>query len=77
MSDGREGSRFFYHRVAKVNRREHAVERYVKLAELAGGQIGNALRCQIPSGDPPPALRSLSAVYSAAPLRTRRRQIAL
>ena len=54
MSDGREGSRLFYHRVAKVNRREHAVERYVKLAELAGGQIGNALRCQIPSGDPPP-----------------------
>jgi ADP-heptose:LPS heptosyltransferase len=54
MSDGREGSRLFYHRVAKVNRREHAVERYLKLAECAGGKIGEALRCPIPSGDPLP-----------------------
>jgi heptosyltransferase-1 len=54
MSDGREGSRFFYHRVAKVNCREHAVERYLKLAESAGGRIGEALRCPIPSGDPLP-----------------------
>jgi heptosyltransferase-1 len=51
MSDGREGSRFFYSRTAKVNRREHAVERYLKLAELAGAQIGDALRCPLPSGD--------------------------
>ncbi len=54
MSDGREGSRLFYHRVAKVNRREHAVERYLKLAECAGAKIGEALRCPIPSGDPLP-----------------------
>jgi heptosyltransferase I len=54
MSDGREGSRLFYQRVAKVNRREHAVERYLKLAECAGGKIGEALRCPIPSGDPLP-----------------------
>ena len=54
MSDGREGSRLFYHRVAKVNRREHAVERYLKLAECAGARIGQALRCPIPSGDPLP-----------------------
>lgn len=54
MSDGREGSRFFYHKTAKVNRREHAVDRYVKLAELAGAKIGDALRCPIPSGDPLP-----------------------
>ena len=54
MSDGREGSRFFYHRVAKVNRREHAVERYLKLAELAGAKIGEALRCPLPTGDPLP-----------------------
>jgi heptosyltransferase-1 len=54
MSDGREGSRFFYHRVAKVNRREHAVERYLKLAELAGAKIGETLRCPLPSGDPLP-----------------------
>ena len=54
MSDGREGSRFFYSRIVKVNRREHAVERYLKLAELAGAQIGDALRCPLPTGDPLP-----------------------
>jgi heptosyltransferase-1 len=54
MSDGREGSRLFYHRSAKVNRREHAVERYLKLAELAGAKIGEALRCPLPTGDPLP-----------------------
>lgn len=51
MSDGREGSRLFYHRIAKVNRREHAVERYLKVAEIAGGKIGEALRCPLPTGD--------------------------
>ena len=51
MSDGREGSRFFYHRKAKVNRREHAIERYLKLAECAGAKIGDTLRCPLPTGD--------------------------
>jgi heptosyltransferase-1 len=54
MSDGREGSRFFYSKTAKVNKREHAVERYLKLAELAGARIGEALRCPLPTGDPLP-----------------------
>jgi heptosyltransferase I len=54
MSDGREGSRFFYSKAAKVNKREHAVERYLKLAELAGARIGEALRCPLPTGDPLP-----------------------
>ena len=54
MSDAREGSRLFYNRVAKVNKREHAVERYLKLAECAGAKIGEALRCPIPTGDPLP-----------------------
>jgi len=54
MSDGREGSRLFYHSTAKVNRREHAFERYLKLAEAAGEKIGEALRSPIPSGDPLP-----------------------
>jgi len=54
MSDGREGSRWFYHRTAKVNRRQHAIERYLKLAELAGAPVGEALRCPIPTGDPLP-----------------------
>jgi ADP-heptose:LPS heptosyltransferase len=54
LSDGREGSRFFYKKTAKVNKREHAVERYLKLAELAGAKIGDALRCPLPTGDPLP-----------------------
>lgn len=54
LSDGREGSRFFYKRAARVNRHEHAVERYLKLAELAGAKIGVALRCPLPTGDPLP-----------------------
>ena len=54
LSDGREGSRLFYHRTAKVNRRDHAIERYLKLAEAVGAKIGESLRSPIPSGDPLP-----------------------
>jgi heptosyltransferase I len=54
MSDAREGSRWFYDRVAKVDRRRHAVSRYLKLAECAGATIGEWLRCSIPTGDPLP-----------------------
>jgi heptosyltransferase-1 len=51
MSDAREGSRWFYDRVAKVNRRGHAVNRYLKLAECAGATVGETLRWSIPTGD--------------------------
>ncbi|MGZ5538280.1 MAG: glycosyltransferase family 9 protein, partial [Chthoniobacterales bacterium] len=51
MSDGREGSRLFYHHIAKVDRREHAVERYLKLAAATGATIGDSLRCPLPTGD--------------------------
>jgi ADP-heptose:LPS heptosyltransferase len=54
MSDAREGSRWFYHRVAKVDRRAHAIERYLKLAELAGAAVDASLRSPIPTGDPLP-----------------------
>jgi heptosyltransferase I len=54
LSDGREGSRLFYHRTVKVNRRDHAIERYLKLAEAVGAKIGDSLRSPIPSGDPLP-----------------------
>ena len=54
LSGSREGSWFFYNRRAKVKRNQHAVERYLALAELAGAKIGEALRCPIPSGDPLP-----------------------
>ncbi len=51
MSDGREGSRFLYHRVAKVDRRAHAVDRYLKLAEAFGVAIPEQLRFPLPTGD--------------------------
>lgn len=51
MSDAREGSRWVYDRVAKVNRRGHAVDRYLKLAECAGAAMGEGLRWPIPTGD--------------------------
>jgi ADP-heptose:LPS heptosyltransferase len=54
MSDALPGTTSFYNRVAKVNRRSHAIERYLKLAECAGAAIGESLRCSIPSGDPLP-----------------------
>ena len=54
MSDAREGSRWFYDRVAKVDRRAHAIERYLRLAESAGATVGESLRCPIPTGDPLP-----------------------
>ena len=51
MSDAREGSRWFYDRIAKVNRSGHAVNRYLALAECAGATIGESLRYLIPTGD--------------------------
>jgi heptosyltransferase-1 len=54
MSDGREGSRLLYHRVAKVDRRAHAVDRYLKLAEAFGVAIPEQLRFPLPTGDPLP-----------------------
>jgi ADP-heptose:LPS heptosyltransferase len=51
MSDGREGSRLLYHRVAKVDRRAHAVDRYLKLAEAFGAPIPEQLRFPLPTGD--------------------------
>lgn len=53
MSDGREGSRFFYKHIAKVDRRAHAVDRYLKLAEAFGAPT-EQLRFSLPTGDPLP-----------------------
>jgi ADP-heptose:LPS heptosyltransferase len=53
MSDGREGSRLFYQRTVKVDRRGHAVDRYLKLAEAFGASI-EQLRFPLPTGDPLP-----------------------
>jgi ADP-heptose:LPS heptosyltransferase len=51
MSDGREGSRLLYKHVAKVDRRAHAVERYLKLAEAFGATVREPLRFPLPTGD--------------------------
>ena len=51
ISDSREGSRLFYHRIAKVDRRAHAVDRYLKLAEAFGVAIPRQLRFPLPTGD--------------------------
>ena len=54
MSDAREGSRWFYDCIAKVEQGEHAIERYLKLAECAGARVNESLRYPLPSGDPLP-----------------------
>lgn len=52
LSDAREGSRFFYHHVARVDRRRgHAVERYLKLAEIFGAPLRGPMRFPLPTGD--------------------------
>jgi heptosyltransferase-1 len=56
MSNALVGARWFYDRVARVNRRSHAVERYLKLAECAGATVGESFRCPVPSGDQLPRL---------------------
>jgi heptosyltransferase I len=48
-SDAREGSRLFYTEIARVDRHEHAVDRYLKLAEAFGAS--SDLRFPIPTGD--------------------------
>lgn len=61
MSDAREGSRFFYTEVAQVNRNEHAVDRYIKLAEIFGASAGEELCFPIPTGDQPPRFDAFPA----------------
>ncbi|MEN3368130.1 MAG: hypothetical protein V7609_273 [Verrucomicrobiota bacterium] len=58
LSDGREGSRLLYHRVAKVDRHAHAVDRYLKLAEAFGAPISPTLRFPLPTGDDLPRFDS-------------------
>jgi ADP-heptose:LPS heptosyltransferase len=53
-SDARECSRFFYTEIARVNRHEHAIDRYLKLAEAFGTPLRGDLRFPIPTGDPLP-----------------------
>ena len=54
LSDGREGSRWFYNQVAAVDHSLHSVDRYLKLAELVGGTVDSPLQFPLPTGDPLP-----------------------
>jgi heptosyltransferase-1 len=50
-SDAREGSRLFYSHVAPVDRRAHAVDRYLALADKFGAPAPQPLRFPLPTGD--------------------------
>jgi ADP-heptose:LPS heptosyltransferase len=50
LADAREGSRWLYHRVASVDPNEHAVDRYLRLAELAGAKTDPTPDCVLPPG---------------------------
>jgi heptosyltransferase I len=50
LADAREGSKWFYHRVASVDPNQHAVDRYLRLAELAGAKTDPTPDCVLPSG---------------------------
>ena len=52
LADAREGSKWFYHRVASVDPNQHAVDRYLRLAELAGAKTD-----PVPDGILPPGSR--------------------
>jgi ADP-heptose:LPS heptosyltransferase len=54
MSNALAGMSWLYNRAVRVDRRTHAVERYLKLAECVGATVGESLRCAVPSGDPLP-----------------------
>ncbi len=56
LADAREGARIFYDRVAPVSRDQHAVERYLSLARLAGADTGRPLDFRLPTGKPFAAL---------------------
>ncbi len=52
MSDAREGARLFYQQIAEVDRKAHAVERYLELVKKFGVEVKRPLRFPLPTGDP-------------------------
>ncbi len=76
LSDAREGSRLFYHATARVDGKEHAVDRYLKLAELFGADLNQPLRFPLPTGDPLPRFDPFPAFIVLHPhARGRRKSI--
>jgi heptosyltransferase-1 len=77
MTAGREGSRLFYDEIALVDRKEHAVDRYLKLAELYGADLTKPLRFRLPTGDPLPRFDPHPGFFVLHPhARGRRKSIA-
>jgi heptosyltransferase I len=50
LSDAREGALFFYQQTARVNSRQHSVERYLALASLAGASLPEKPHFGLPAG---------------------------
>ena len=70
MSDAREGSRLFYTQVARVDRQEHAVDRYFKLAESFGAALREFAFCDSHWGSTT-AFRCFSRIRCSPSLRPR------
>jgi heptosyltransferase-1 len=51
LSDAREGARWFYHEQATVDSHQHAVDRYLRLAQLAGADIAGPALFPLPDGN--------------------------
>lgn len=58
MSDSREGSRWFYDCVTPVDRRAHAVDRYLELAKQLGAKADSPVRFALPTGESLPRFDS-------------------
>ncbi len=68
--EAREGAAFFY--TEKMAGKEgdapvHAVDRYLKLAEAAGGKVEPPAVFSLPEGGPPPDLTEKESAFLAAP----------
>jgi len=50
LSDAREGAHWFYSETAVVDSRQHAVDRYLELAKLAGAEIAGPALFPLPEG---------------------------
>jgi len=74
LSDAREGSRHFYHVRAQVGPHQHAVDRYLRLAETYGAPATAPLRFPLPSGDPLPRFEPFPAYVVLHPFARGRRK---
>ena len=56
LSDAREGARLFYDATARVHAHQHAVDRYLELARLAGANVSGRAVFSLPKGRVIPGL---------------------